>query len=401
MGELLERTVHFVGTYPGINDVDAMRQMADLAGPYLESMPTGETDKPDWIASREGYDGGQDADLEVLKHIPGVRMRGPDERPVRNDYLGNIQRFAVTDRKAFFGTEALKNAYESIYVDPLRAAWGTFTDIREHLERPDLRLQIGIPGSLQPSIFMARTNSTTETLVKGLVLYRKPFTEAYQHVVDTIHTDPNIGVPNQDNTGDLTYHIELPAESAGMNKMWRFVQGATNRPLGEILAHGVAQQVAGLPEGANVVIHTCNGDWEHRAYSKPSTELLVALGRSIVRQWPTGRTLSGLHIPLGSGDNPPPVKAAHYKALGKLADDLKAMPQADGSKRPSEVRAPRLIAGFIHEDNDDRKQAVIKDMIQQATGEEVKHVAAACGLGRINSKKARLVVRKMIEAVAA
>src|SRR5688572_18911189 len=45
----LPRHIHFVGTIPEKDAAHAMDLMLDKAGPYLMSMPDGETSRPDYV----------------------------------------------------------------------------------------------------------------------------------------------------------------------------------------------------------------------------------------------------------------------------------------------------------------------------------------------------------------
>jgi|GEM_PF-3294575 len=406
MTEVLDRSVHFVGTYPvvaeGATDATtsqevnaaAMAEMMRLAGPYLESLPA-EASKPVWIASKKGErPGGKDSDLEVLQQHAALHLREPNEKPIPNDYLNNEWRYEVKKGEKFTAGP-LKPAFEQIYVQPVRENWETFQELRKQYGRPDLRYQFGLPSPLNPAIFAFRREGTTASLVNGLLRYQRPFAELYQHVVDTLNTDPAVGTPGKDRNTDFRYQVELPAEPAGMNKMWPSIQPATNRVIGDILAHDNAKQIAGFPEGAEVDVHLCKGDFEHHEYSSLTTRTLVDFGLALIRHWPAGRVLNGMQIPLGSGKNPPPVDGAHYEALGELSDALNNMP------RPEGTRAPRLIYGYIHEANDLPTQRKITRMIEHATGQEVRHVSAACGLGRIDREAARLIIARSLSAIGA
>lgn len=398
MSETLSQdpSIHFVGTYPvvaegatadtpsAVVNAAAMEEMLKLAGPYIASLPA-EATKPNWIASkRTDRPGSQDSDLEVLKQHPALHMLGIHEKPIPKDYLGNEWRYEVTGG-GDFAAEPLMAAFEKIYNEPVRDNWEKFEELREQFGRPDLRYQFGLPSPLNPAIFAFRRASTGMSLVNGLLRYQKPFRELYQHVIDTLNTDPTVGTPGKDKTKDFLYQVELPAEIAGINKMPRGIQPVTNGVIADILVKDNVKQIAGFPEGAEVVAHLCEGDWEHKAYSRPNTQLMVDFALSLIRHWPAGRTLNGLHIPLGSGDSQPPLDPRHYEPLAELAAALRGM------ERPQGAPAPRLILGYIHEDNDLATQAKITGMIERATSENVKHVAPNCGLGRIDKEKARRI----------
>jgi len=391
MAETLERTIHFTGTYPATSDPEAMDEIMRLAGSYVETLPGGEVGKPNWVASKEGQTPySRDGDLEVLKHHPALRKLGPGEKEIKDDYLDNDWRYVAEGE---FDAEPLLEAFEKIYNQPVRDNWEKFKELRAQYGRQDLRYQFGLPSPLNPAIFAFRRASAGMSLMNGLMRYQDTFRELYQHVVDVLNKDPAVGTPGEDKNNDIVYHVEMPAEIAGLNKMPRYLQPATNLPIGSLLARDVARQIAGFPEGASVIGHPCKGDFKHKEYSHADTRLIVDFALALIRNWPTGRTLNGLHIPLGSGNHPPTLNPANYEPLGELAAALRGMPRPDGAP------VPRLILGYIHESNSLQTQAKITEMIELATGEPVKHVAPNCGLSRIDRATARLIIARSVAAL--
>jgi len=170
-----------------------------------------------------------------------------------------------------------------------------------------------------------------------------------------------------------------------MNQMPGRLQPITNPVLGSILARGVTRQIAGLPEGSRSIIHTCKGDWEHRAFSDSSSELIVALSSAIIRQWPAGRELAGIHIPFGAGRKPPSLETSHYASLGTLAARL-----------PENTR---LIAGIVHERLSLGQQRGLLHRIEDIMQRSVD-VGPSCGFGRVSLEVARRLTRQAVELAA-
>ncbi len=372
--EILERQrhVHFVGTYPAGSDAEAMREMLQIAGPHLLSLPSGETRRPNWIASD-----GEDLD-QLLEH-PDLRTLGAEEDPDPEDYLGNRWKVAVKEGRTLNPDEI-----ELHYSQHTHDAWPDFSQLRDEFGLPDLPLQVGLPGTLQDPMFAFRRKSTLKTLVNGF-RYRKPFQIALQNQVDTIWNDPEIGSPGRDKNQELTWHVEVPAEAGGMDKMPKGIQPITNKLIAPILARGIVQQVAGFPEDSNVIIHTCKGDWERRPFSNSSTALIASLVESIISQWPKGRTLDGIHFPFAAGNIAPSLDESHYKALARLTDIL-----------PEHTR---FIAGFVHEDLSRAEHFRVRDMIERNL-ERLVDIAGACGFGRVSRKVARRLTQMSVDLTA-
>jgi hypothetical protein len=370
--ETIERAVHLVGTYPipmG-GDEAAMHDMLEIASPYLRSLPSGETDRLGWIT---------DEDLKYLQDHPDIRVLEPNEDPDPSDYLGNRWKMAVKPGHTFRA-----ELIDMRYYQRIRANWPAFSALRDKYERPDLAYQVNLPGTLQTPMFAFRRKSAVKSLVNAF-RYRQPMAEALQKEVNNIHTSPEIGDPGVDKNQDLVYQIEIPAEEGGMNQLPPRLQPVTNPILGSVLARGVVRQIAGLPEGSRSIIHTCKGDWEHRAFSDSSTDLIVALSSAIIRQWPPGRDLAGIHIPFGAGRTPPSLEASHYAPLGTLAAQL--------------PKNTRLIAGLVHEKLSLGQQRDILHRIEDIMQRSVD-ISASCGFGRVSLGVARRLTRKAVALVA-
>jgi hypothetical protein len=84
-------------------------------------------------------------------------------------------------------------------------------------------------------------------------------------------------------------------------------------------ARGLCEFVAQCPEGAEFIIHECDG----RPRGKPlitrrDTGPLVVLTNAIIQRWPVGRVLDAVHLPLGDVTHPAPTGPGYYAALRDL-----------------------------------------------------------------------------------
>jgi hypothetical protein len=325
--------------------------------------------RPGWIT--------EDLELQATQN-PNVRLLEPHEDPDPEDYLQERWKMAVKDGHALNPDEI-----PLTYYDYTKSNWAAFSKLRQEYSMPDLPYQVGLPGTLEDPMFAFRRKSTTQSLVNGF-RHRKPFEIALQRQVDQIWEDQTIGDPGKDKLKELKFQVEVPAEIGGMDKMWDWVQPGTNLALAPILGRGIVRQVAGFPQGSDVIAHPCKGDWKRNAYDEASTALIVTLAKSIIHQWPEGRNLDGIHFPFAAGNIPPSLKASHYTALGRLA---KVLPQET-----------RFIAGFVHEGLTPRQHFDIRNRIEDIMQRPVD-IAAACGLGRVSLETARHLTQQSIELV--
>ena len=335
--------------------------MIDIAGPHLTSLPS-EARRPDWIQEELGKLGDH-PDIELIQ--PGDLSS-----------YENIPRFRVRDGHTLNDTAIDLTYYQYTFEN-----WPLFAELRDASNLPNLAYQIGFPGTLQLPMFAFGNPNP----LNGF-RYRDPFKRAYQREVDKIWEDSTIaGPPGSEKNQDLIWQIEFPAEVGGMDKAPGFMQPLSNPFAARFFARGIVEQVSGLPEGARVVLHACNGDLKHEGFSHPrSAELITILINEIVKQWPIGRTLEGVHFPFASGKEQPSLEPAYYRPLGKLA-----LHNTD----------TRFIAGFVHENATYDQQQMTRDMIEQALGQQVD-VAPACGLGRRELVVARDLVQRCVRLVS-
>lgn len=347
-----------------------MRQMLEAVasrGGILHSLPGGETRRPDWVIE----------DMQLLESHPDVRVE-KTKLPGRKPYDGydTMPDFYVKPGHTL-RPELINLNYHSYVKDN----WPHFSKLRTEFGLGNLPYQVTFPGTLNPSMF----SFGKQNPVLGFK-YRQAFEIAYKREVDAIMVDEAIGRSGRDKNDELVWQIEIPAEVGGMSKPPRFMQRLSNPLAAAVFARGVARQVVALPEGARVIIHTCPGDYHHKAYSPlQNTDLLVALSKAIIKHWPPGRELAGLHFPVASGDRMPSTEPEYYRSLNKLA---RVLPQNT-----------RFIAGFVHERSSLEDLKKVLAIIERQLGRQVD-IAYFCGLGRVSPSVARDVAQKCLQLAA-
>jgi len=328
-----ERTVHLVGTIPAASTREALDLVVETVGDRTGKwLPDGETgDRGNWIGRI----------IESLRSHPDLEVKREgdwsdyDETPV----------FAVRRGHSF---DAVDLDYHRHFVD----SWGEFEEVRRRLGRPDLALQIGIPGPIDLAFAAFGFNP-----IEGL-RHAAPFEEATVRDIEKIHAT----------AGDkVVYQLEIPIEVEIAIRM-RLLGG----PGIAWLARRILRVISASPEGTRWGFHLCVGDMNHRAFSRlDDATIPVRLANALARRFPEGRRLEFVHMPFAHAVDPPSTDESFYAPLRAL--DL------DGT---------RFVAGFVHEGQDTDAQRSIRDTIERIVGHPVD-VAAACGLGRRDLEHAR------------
>jgi hypothetical protein len=325
------RRALLVGSLPGASAAEAMRQAADRLGPDLDYLPDGETgDRRNWI----------------LGAVEGFREH-PDLRLVKDgdwsDY-DRAPRFAVRSGHRLYGAtidlgiaaaaRAARPEFEAL--SPVLAGTGA--------AGTGPRLQVGIPGDLDMAMFTLGP--------AGVLRHLRPFTEA---LVATMHQV-------QAEAGPALFQFEMPAELVLLARA-----PARLRPgLAAVLARRVVALAQGTPAGAEVGLHLCLGDMNHRALGHVTdAEPLVLLANALAARWPERVPLRYVHLPLAAAEEPPVTDRAFYQPLSRLR--LGA--------------GTRLVAGFAHEGQAMADQVRVRTMIEDAVGHPVD-ISTSCGLGR-------------------
>ena len=343
---MTDREAHLVGSLPGPTAPAAMSTALEILGPYLRTLPDGETgERRNWVTSI----------VDGLQSHPDLVMRKPgdwsdyDRTPVLKVRRGRTLYGASMD----FG-----------HVDAVRDSFPQFEQAKAAADRPELAFQEGVPGDFDLAMFTLGP--------AGALRHRRPFTEA------TLTEIGNVAAITGPNT---LFQIEVPAELVLLAKA-----PAPARPaLAKLLARTVTGLAAATPRGTRFGVHLCLGDMNHRAFGRMTdVRPLVLLANAIVRGWPEERPLDIIHAPIAAADQPATTDPAFYRPLRDL--DL-----------PKNVR---FAAGFAHESQAMPDQLRIRTIIDDLLQRPVT-IAAACGLGRRSEPAGRAVLERTAELCVA
>jgi hypothetical protein len=322
------RRVHLVGTIPARTTHEALRLVIDSVGDRVTDwLPDGETgSRRNWIGRL----------VENLKNHDDLELA---EEGDWSDYESTPQ-FRVKKGHIF-------NSVDLDYFEHFEASWPEFQKVRSELGRPGLAFQIGVPGPIDVAFAAFGFNP--------LAGFRnaRPFESATVREVERIHAVAGT---------DVVYQLEIPIEVEVTNRM----PAPIRTPGARWLARRILRVVNDSPNGTRWGFHLCVGDMNNEAYSRlrdagPAVELTNAL----VSQFPSGRKIEFIHVPLAHGSIPPTTDPHFYEPLRGL--DL-----------PEGVR---FIAGFAHELQGLDEQKEVRDMVEGLLGHPV-FVASSCGLGR-------------------
>ena len=344
MATTITRSVHLVGTIPAGDTKEALRLVLDTVGDRVgDRLPDGETgDRGNWIGRL----------IESLRQHPDVEVSREGDW---SDYE-STPAFKVRRGHRF-------ESVELDYYDAFTESWPEFQKARAELGRPELALQVGIPGAIDIAFAAFGFNP-----IAGF-RYAATFEDATVREIERIDAEAG---------DEIVYQIEIPIELEVAIRMPSVVRGPGVR----WLARRILRIVERAPEGTRWGFHICVGDMNNVAFSKlgdvtPS----VMLANALVDQFPDGRNLEFVHLPFAHGSIPPTEDAAFYTPL----EDLRL---------PDEVA---LIAGFVHERQGLPIQKRVRDRIEHLTDRQVD-VAAACGLGRrtVEAATANLVQSRQL-----
>jgi hypothetical protein len=221
------------------------------------------------------------------------------------------------------------------------------------VERP---LQVGVPGYLDMALF------TFGPL--GVVRFGRTFLRAVAGQLADIHRA----------AGDrVVFQLEVPTALIAVVSAPPPLRPA----MAALMARLVTRQIAKAPAGSRFGVHLCLGDLGHRALRQLKTaDPLVHLANAIVRQWPLGRRLEYLHLPMSGGDQPPTTDPAFYAPLRRLPGGV------------------QLVAGIAHENQGEAEQVAVRTAVEKAVGRTVD-IATSCGLGRRTPEQAEQAVAAM------
>ena len=340
------RDAHLVGSLPGPTPAAAMGAALDVLGPYLRSLPDGETgERRNWIVSivdrlREHPDLelSKDGDWSDYDRTPRLRRRKG-----RRLYGASLD---------FGRTAAVSDSF------------GPFEAARRAAGRPDLIFQEGVPGDFDLAMFTLGP--------AGALRHRRAFTEATLAEIRDVSAITGPGA---------MFQVEVPVELVLLARA-----PAPSRPtLARILARTVTGLAAATAEGTRFAVHLCLGDMNNRAFgTMTDASPLVLLANAIVAGWPAGRPLDLVHAPFAAADQPAPTDPGFYVPLRDL-------------RLPAEVR---FAAGFAHEAQTLADQRSVRSIIEDRLGRPVT-ISSACGLGRRSEAAGRAVLERTAELCSA
>ncbi len=343
---MADREAHLVGSLPGETAAAAMTTALDMLGPYLRTLPDGETgERRNWVISI----------IEGLREHPDLEVHKEGDW---SDY-DKIPVLKVRKGHRLFGA-----TLDFGHVAAVRASFPDFERVKTAAGHPDLAFQEGVPGDFDLAMFTLGP--------AGAVRHRRAFTEA------TLTEIRSVGELTGANT---LFQIEVPAELVLLAKA-----PARVRPtLAKVLAKPVKTLAAASPVGTRFGVHLCLGDMNNHAFgTMTDVSPLVLLATEILRGWPADRPLDVLHAPFAAADNPATTDSGFYAPLSDLT-------------LPADVR---FAAGFAHESQSLGDQLMIRTMIDDLLQREVV-ISAACGLGRRSEPDARALLERTAELCTA
>lgn len=341
-----DREAHLLGSLPGPTPAAAMATALDILGPYLRSLPDGETgSRRNWIVSI----------VDGLRAHPDLELRKEGDW---SDYDRTPQ-LRIRKGRRLYGA-----ALDFGHVAAVRESFPAFQEVTAAAGRPDLAFQEGVPGDFDLAMFTLGP--------AGALRSRRAFTEAS---LSEIRDVAAVAGPS------TLFQIEVPVELVLLAK----APAAARPALAKLLGRGVSALAAGTAEGTRFAVHLCLGDMNNRAFgTMTDVSPLVLLANAVLATWPAGRPLEVLHAPFAAADSPATTDPAFYAPL-------------TGLHLPAGVR---FAAGFAHEAQAPTDQRQIRTVIEDLLGREVV-ISAACGLGRRTEPAARAVLERTAELCAA
>lgn len=345
-----QHSVHFVGSYPGETAEAAMRDMLSIGGDALSQMSDGETGlRKDWVV----------AQIESYRKNPAFEL-------VQDGHWTSYE--DCPSFKVAEGYQLAPDDFGLRYHTDAVASWPAFQAVREEYNRPDLKFQIGIPHSLDMSLFSFGLERGLDPAL--LDAYRQATIDQIKAICDEPFGD------------QVVFQIETPASLS----MSFFPQEALPPQLHpRALGESIAELAALSPKGTAFGVHLCVGDLGNKGRAMPesraaSVRLMNEMSAPGV--WPEEMPLLYIHEPDAAGNKPPIVDNAVY-------EDLRDLRLPKGT---------RYIAGMVHERQNMEDQRRVLGYIADALPDDQElGLAAACGLGRRSLSAARFIGERMVE----
>ncbi|MGH7196415.1 MAG: hypothetical protein ACREGJ_01455 [Candidatus Saccharimonadales bacterium] len=358
------RTIHQVGSYPAKNEGAAITEMIDTVGPYLRSLPDGET------GERQGY---VMHIVEALRHSQAfeVKQEGDWSTVAGRTILRVKDRLRAEDIPLPYAMYAHKN-------------WNLFEDTaRKYGRTEDLAYQVSIPSPTtmefiaigpagQPDLKTLFKPQTVQD-ARALLRHYNAFAEATAREITNIaNWQPHRTICQIEATAELILTTKTP------------------EPLRPLVANIMGQRIARLamavPEDAQLGLHLCLGSLDNRAEAAMDTlDPVVKLARAVLRAWPKDRQpLKYVHAPIATSNGPAPQNERFYQPLQNL-------------HLPDETQ---FYAGIVQETQPLNQQKRALWLVENKLNRQVG-VAAACGLGRRQLLAARAALARSVELATA
>lgn len=339
---MADREAHLVGSLPGSTPQAAMAGALEILGPYLRTLPDGETGaRRNWVVSI----------IEGLRNHPDLELRKPGDW---SDY-DNTPVLRVRKGHTLYGANL-----DFGHVAAVTESFPVFEQLATAAGRPDLAFQEGVPGDLDLAMFTFGPG--------GALRKRRPFTEAT--LTEIRHVAALAGP-------QTVFQIEVPVELVLLAK----APAAARPALAKALARPIVGLAAACAPGTRFGVHLCLGDMNNRAFGRMAdTTPLVLLANAITSTWPVTQSLDTLHAPLAAAEMAATTDRAFYEPLGGLR-----LPETT-----------RFAAGFVHEAQTMADQLKIRAIVEGHLKREVM-MSAACGLGRRSEDAGQAVLERTAE----
>lgn len=335
-----KRGVLLVGSMPFANEEEAMKRALDTMGQNLLALPDGEIgekseqyplgNRAAWVQAIIDLCEQDNQNWEVID--PGER--GESGFPTDYDKSPRL--------KPKQSPSQMHQFLDFRWLSYFKRSYPIFKRLRQELEMPDLKFQVGLPTGMGITFGMM---SPINALRYASAFNKRMAYEANEMV--------KIADP-----GDIIFQLEVPGELAMAYRMPKFL---VDLPLRTVL--GLVSQIEPqVPFG----IHLCFGDLNNEALTKAdSLDKMVHFSNRLIEKWPKTHELRYIHYPLAEGVEPPPLQSDYYRPLKNIV-------------LPPEVR---FVAGFVHDKRSEAEHQQILQIIETLRGHSVD-VACSCGLGR-------------------
>lgn len=320
-----------VGTVPAGNAAQAMALMASTVGPYLVTMPDGETTRPNWVIELVERRWNR-PELRALR-----RSRLSDPRPLRP--VLDAPRY--TPRKGHTVTgETLGLPY---LLDATRS-WPAFLNTLIDHGLDGVRLQVGIPGPLDVAAF---------SWANPMGHYGIEASTAATQIHHIHHVTG----------GRVVFQLEIPLETVAVIR----TPGPWRTKVATRLARRLAGFVSACPERSEWIVHLCRGNKHDQPLVSPQdVRGEVELANALHCEWPTGAyPLTAVHFPFGDRSRPAPHSMRYYAPLKDLVI-------------PDRVHTS---AGVVRPEADLTQHLAAINCVEAASGRPWG-ISTPCGLGR-------------------